>query len=213
MATSLFSAAGLPKAFGIRFTGICRKANTLFKMFNPKILVLVDPGSGDPIQGYLSKEWPEVDGLLESIRVSPGSLLNPNNFDTVAEREANTPKSGRSSVSSALSSELTSVPSEAATQTFDDLFCPGDEQLRRFMATLEEPGMPPPPHADMAPAPLPVATPAFIPRPPTPVPREDRQAATIIKRKRKAASQSGPPRKRQSWGRVVTRSQDRNQMP
>jgi hypothetical protein len=45
----------LPKAFGIRTTGIYKKSNTLFHMFHPKILVLIDPEDGSPVQGYLSK--------------------------------------------------------------------------------------------------------------------------------------------------------------
>jgi hypothetical protein len=209
-------AAPLPKAFGIRTTGICRKANTLFHMFHPKILVLIDPENGSPVQGYLSTSWPEVNGLLESVGVHAASLLSPNNFDTVAEREGNTPKSGGSSLSPAFSGKLLPSLPGPASQPFGDLFGSDDEQLRSLIASLQEPEMPPMPQADMV-APLPpVDTPAFAPRTPSPASREDHPQGTsqINIKKRKASTQRGQPgpsKKRKVSGRsVVTRSQDKS---
>ncbi len=215
MPTSSYPATTLPKAFGIRTTGIFKKSNTLFHMFHPKVLVLVDPENGSPVQGYLSKSWPEVHRLLESVGVHPTSLLSPNHFDTVAERE----ETGSSSVSSSLSSEPSPGPSGLASQQFEDLFGPDDEQLRSLIATLQEPEMPLMPQTDMAAPVLPVATPALAPRTSSPASREDRPQGTsqINVRKRKVSTQrgqQGPSRKRKvdNWRGVVTRSQDKTSL-
>ena len=86
------------RTFLVRTTGIYRKANTLFNMLGPKVLVIVHPKDGEA-EGYLSHavaEWPEVYPLLSSLGVTERSLKGPDDYDTVRARREVNPSSVRS---------------------------------------------------------------------------------------------------------------------
>ena len=85
----------MSRAFRVRTIGLFRKANTLFHMLGPRVLVIVQPEDGNT-QGYLSHaeaEWPGIHPLLSALGLSQWNFTGPDDYDTVSYRRRVTPSS------------------------------------------------------------------------------------------------------------------------